>query len=159
MKLGLKRNEVRLVSHDSAWSKAYEQVKSEIIKETDVGACQIEHVGSTAVKGIIAKPIIDIVVGVESIDNNLTQLEKELRSCGFYRLRVERPNEIVFARFKGKSFEVKTHYIHLTNYQGELLLFVVQLFYEGMMLQISLHCPGPSVCHKYFRESGFFIQL
>ena len=119
MPLGLKRNEVKITPHDNKWVNEFQKVKKNLLKQTTLKDHQIEHIGSTAIKDIHAKPVRDFLVGVQSIDNNLTQLEKELRSCGFYLLRVERPNEIVFARFIDKSFEVKTHYIHLTNYQDK----------------------------------------
>lgn len=120
MPLGLKRNEVRITPHDNKWVNEFQKVKKTLLTHTTLKDLQIEHIGSTAIKEIHAKPVIDILVGIQSIDEDVTQLEKELRSCGFYRLRVERPNEIVFARFKGKLFEIKTHYIHLTTYQEDL---------------------------------------
>nr|WP_172481063.1 GrpB family protein [Sporosarcina pasteurii] len=42
-----------------------------------------------------------------------------MRDIGFYRLRVELEDEIVLARFTDKTFDVKTHIIHLVDYQGK----------------------------------------
>ena len=81
---------------------------------------QIEHIGSTAIQGIYAKPIIDILAGIEDIDKDFSQLEKDLRKTGFYRLRVERPSEVIFAKFQNESFQVKTHFLHLVDYEDEL---------------------------------------
>ncbi|MCC5893999.1 MAG: GrpB family protein [Alkalibacterium sp.] len=120
MPLGLKRDEVRIVSHDKTWENEFQEVKKTLLKVASLEDHQIEHVGSTAIKDIHAKPVIDILVGIQSIDDDLTQVEKDLRRSGFYRLKVERPGEMVFARFTDESFESKTHYIHLTTYQGEL---------------------------------------
>ncbi|EXJ23386.1 Uncharacterized protein family UPF0157 [Alkalibacterium sp. AK22] len=129
MVLGLKRNEVRLVTHDDAWKEEFRQVKANMVKSTSLDSHQIEHVGSTAIKGIMAKPVIDIVTGIESLEGDLTELIKGLKDCGFYRLKVERPNEIVFAKFTNEivfakftdeTFESKTHFIHLTKYKGTL---------------------------------------
>ncbi|GAB2497723.1 hypothetical protein GCM10008929_18240 [Alkalibacterium psychrotolerans] len=120
MELGLKRNEVRLANHDDGWKEEFEQVKADIVKSTSLNPHQIEHVGSTAIKEIMAKPVIDIVVGIESLEADLTELIKNLKDFGFYRLRVERPNEIVFAKFTDETFESKTHFIHLTEYKGTL---------------------------------------
>lgn len=120
MGLGLKRNEVRLVSHDATWGKLFQETKKDLVENTEFKEHQIEHIGSTAIKNIQAKPILDMLVGVQSLDRDLTPLENELRSCGFYRLKVEKENEVVFAKFTDKTFEVKTQYIHLTPYQGEL---------------------------------------
>lgn len=120
MELGLKRNEVRLVNHNDAWKEEFRKVKTDIVKSTSLDPLQIEHVGSTAINEIMAKPVIDIVVGIESLEDDLTELTKDLKDCGFYRLRVERPNEVVFAKFTDETFEIKTYFIHLTEYQGTL---------------------------------------
>jgi GrpB-like predicted nucleotidyltransferase (UPF0157 family) len=43
-----------------------------------------------------------------------------LRNIGFLRLKVQRPGEIIFARFTDETYMVKTHFIHLVEYQKEL---------------------------------------
>lgn len=119
MELGTGRNEVRLVEHDNAWEDEFKSVKKNLLEHTSLTDNQIEHIGSTAIKGILAKPIIDILVGVDSIESDTTELEKELRTCGFYRLRVNRQDEIVFAKFTDETFKIRTHYIHLTDINSD----------------------------------------
>lgn len=120
MRLGLKRNEVRLVPHDHQWQDEFKEVKKVLVRQTSLTENQIQHIGSTAIKEIKAKPIVDLLVGIPSIDIALAKLETELRATGFYRLKVKRPNEIVFAKFTDQTFEIKTHYIHLVKINGEL---------------------------------------
>ncbi|GEN31648.1 GrpB-like predicted nucleotidyltransferase (UPF0157 family) [Cerasibacillus quisquiliarum] len=120
MKLGLKRDEVRLVQYLPEWRAEFARVKEEILSETGLGANRIEHIGSTSIVGIKAKPIIDIVVGVDDFRRVTEELFTAFRNIGFLRLRVERPEEIVLAKFTDDTYEVKTHFIHLTNYKGEL---------------------------------------
>ena len=120
MELGLKKDEVKITLYDPEWKNEFKRVKEDIIHASKILPYQIEHIGSTAIVGMKAKPILDILIG---IDNYLTidlDFEQTLRSIGFYRLRVERPNEVVFAKFKDETFEIKTHYIHVVNYQDEL---------------------------------------
>lgn len=119
MELGTGRNEVRLVKHDNAWEGEFKSVKKNLLEHTALTDNQIEHIGSTAIKGIRAKPIIDILVGIDSIESDTSELEKELRSCGFYRLKVNRQNEIVCAKFTDETFKIRTHYIHLTNINSD----------------------------------------
>lgn len=59
MELGLGKNEVRLTSHDPRWKLEFEIIKNEIIQNTDIAPDNIEHIGSTSIPGIDAKPIID----------------------------------------------------------------------------------------------------
>lgn len=120
MELGLGRDEVRLVHHDETWLNAFYSTKEMLLKHTTLEDYQIEHIGSTAIRDIRAKPIIDILIGIKSISGDLTELEKELRDSGFYRLRVDRPDEIVLAKFTDDTFKVKTHYVHLVKFDGEL---------------------------------------
>ncbi|GAB0168701.1 GrpB family protein [Lysinibacillus sp. CTST325] len=117
MILGLKKNEVKIVPYDNEWKNEFKRVRSEIIEHTNIQFDRIQHIGSTSIDGIKAKPIIDILMGVDDIDNISESFLKEMRKAGFYRLRVERPAEIVFAKFTDDTFEVKTHFVHLVNYQ------------------------------------------
>jgi GrpB-like predicted nucleotidyltransferase (UPF0157 family) len=62
---------IALVSHDPAWSAKFEQERG--LLERAIGswaAGGIHHVGSTAVPGLDAKPIIDILAGVRSLDSS-----------------------------------------------------------------------------------------
>ncbi|TMK58386.1 MAG: GrpB family protein [Actinobacteria bacterium] len=65
---------IRLVSYDPSWPERFEEERVALegaIGEWVVGG--IHHVGSTAVPGMEAKPIIDILVGVRDLD--------EARAC------------------------------------------------------------------------------
>ncbi|RKO72743.1 GrpB family protein [Sphingobacterium puteale] len=57
--------------YDPKWKKHFESIKSELQAILKPLAPQIDHIGSTAVEGLSAKPIIDIQLGVE----NETDLE------------------------------------------------------------------------------------
>lgn len=120
MELGLKKNEVRLVPFSKLWQNEFIKVKQDIREKTNIEDRYIEHIGSTAILGMMAKPILDIVIAVEDINNIEESTKNGLKEVGFLRLRVERPGEIVFAKFKDNTYEVKTHFIHLVPQDGEL---------------------------------------
>ena len=127
MKLGLSKDEVVLVPFQTEWKAEFDKVKEELIKHTTLQATQIEHIGSTAINGIQAKPVIDILVGVKQLETLEKSFFKDLQKIGFYRLRVERPEEIVCAKFTDETFETKTHFIHIVEWHGkkwrEMLFF------------------------------------
>ncbi|GAA4062159.1 hypothetical protein GCM10022410_06260 [Amphibacillus indicireducens] len=52
MKLGLKQNEVRIVEYTPEWNAEFDKVKEELIENTSLDENRIEHIGSTAIKGI-----------------------------------------------------------------------------------------------------------
>jgi GrpB-like predicted nucleotidyltransferase (UPF0157 family) len=65
--LGLKHNINVLVDYDKRWPLAFEAERMSIIGALGCIAKGIEHYGSTAVVGMRAKPIIDILVGAEPL--------------------------------------------------------------------------------------------
>lgn len=119
MNLGLKKDEVKIVPHDERWQNAFVIAKKELIDCVKLQDMQIEHIGSTSIKGIQAKPVIDIVIGVENITTLDEAFFKALRKAGYYRLQVERPNEIVCAKFTDESFETKTHFLHIVEFNKD----------------------------------------
>lgn len=60
------------------------------------------------------------MVGVDDIENVDKPFFQGLKEAGFLKLKVERPNEIVLAKFTDDTYEVKTHFIHLVEYNKEL---------------------------------------
>ncbi|HJB78470.1 MAG TPA: GrpB family protein [Candidatus Nosocomiicoccus stercorigallinarum] len=120
MNLGLKNNEVRLVEYSPKWRGEFERSKNLILNHTHIPENRIEHIGSTSIIGMSAKPIIDIVIGVDDLKKVDKTLFKELEKAGFFRLKVNRPNEIVLAKFLDESYKVKTHFIHLVEYKKDL---------------------------------------
>ncbi|WP_225743285.1 GrpB family protein [Marinilactibacillus sp. Marseille-P9653] len=115
MELGLKKNDLRLSPYDPSWEKAFMNIKKQIIDCTALKPDRIQHIGSTSIVGMPAKPIIDIMVGIDSLKQIDAKLFTQLKEAGFLRLKVEKPDEIVLARFTDKSYSVKTHFIHLVE--------------------------------------------
>ena len=69
--LGLSQGEVKLVEYDDAWDADARQTIDLLRGIVGDVAIDIQHVGSTAVPGLLAKPIIDIAVGVRSPEDVL----------------------------------------------------------------------------------------
>ena len=64
------RPPVLIVAYDADWPRLYEIAREEIVQAIGGKFVLIEHVGSTAVPGLAAKPIIDVLVGVESSEES-----------------------------------------------------------------------------------------
>lgn len=62
--LGLDRGTVRLVQVQAGWTALAETVRDELVAALADRAIAIEHIGSTAVAGLVAKPILDFAIGV-----------------------------------------------------------------------------------------------
>ena len=59
---------IEIVEYDPQWAKSFDELKNVLTDVLGNLAIRVEHVGSTAVPGLAAKPIIDIDVVIESCD-------------------------------------------------------------------------------------------
>ncbi len=113
--LGLKRGTVKLVPHNSRWKKSYareaEKLRT-IFGSDDLG---IQHVGSTAIPGIPAKPIVDIAVAVPSL-RAARRYIPALRRIGYQLKHEARTDRLFFA--KGHERQ-RTHYLHVGSRRGQ----------------------------------------
>ncbi|MEO8256425.1 MAG: GrpB family protein [Acidobacteriota bacterium] len=102
--------EIHVVPYDEAWPRQFEderQALADALGPYVTGT--IEHIGSTAVPGLVAKPVIDIMVGVESLDGSrpAIPLLERLEYCHFpYRAETEH-------WFCKPSPQCRTHHLHL----------------------------------------------
>ncbi|MGM7703488.1 GrpB family protein [Pseudalkalibacillus sp. Hm43] len=117
--LGVNKGEVVLASHDSDWKALF--LKEKELLDSIIGehTTDIQHMGSTAINGIEAKPIIDILVGVESMSDVEKFDEDKLKENGYYRLKkVILEGKVVFAKFSSLENLTKTHILHVVEHNG-----------------------------------------
>ncbi|MEO7098281.1 MAG: GrpB family protein [Luteolibacter sp.] len=72
MIIGLKRGNTRLVPHQLGWCNAFMNEKERLTGLLGNAIIQVEHIGSTAIPQLAAKPIIDIAIGVQSLEVTLS---------------------------------------------------------------------------------------
>ncbi len=87
---GVEQREIQIVDYDAAWPKKFEAHARVIADALGGSALRIEHVGSTSVPGLAAKPIIDILVVVPDSADESVYLPR-LEAAG-YVLRVREPD-------------------------------------------------------------------
>jgi GrpB-like predicted nucleotidyltransferase (UPF0157 family) len=80
---------VEVVPPDPGWPAAFERVRAQVVDALGTRALSVEHVGSTAVPGLWAKPIIDVNVVVADSGDEASYLP-DLEAAGF-ELRVREP--------------------------------------------------------------------
>ena len=112
--LGLKRGTVVLCPHDPEWETEAEKAIRLLREVFGEAAVDIRHVGSTAVRGICAKPILDLAVGVKE-PASVDALVPALAACGVIDRGEERPGERLFVI---GSEDVRTHHIHVVLYDS-----------------------------------------
>lgn len=80
--LGEYRNDpVEVVPYDPAWPERYETWRSRLRDALGAVGSRIEHVGSTAVPGLAAKPIIDVQISVSDVTDEAAYVEA-ITACG-----------------------------------------------------------------------------
>jgi GrpB-like predicted nucleotidyltransferase (UPF0157 family) len=79
-------------------------------------AIAIEHIGSTSVEGLGAKPIVDIMVGVSHL-NEVDEFIEPLKKVGYeYVVHKEFPNRKFFRKGQWRA---GTHHLHIYQYESE----------------------------------------
>jgi GrpB-like predicted nucleotidyltransferase (UPF0157 family) len=100
-------NRIQLVEYDPRWPELFEREAERIRKALGDRALRIEHTGSTAVPGLAAKPVIDIVLVVRnSADEDAYR--SALERAG-YSLRLHETEWYEHRMFKGPEVETNLH--------------------------------------------------
>lgn len=115
MKLGLRRGTVAVEPHDRQWEVAAQQTISKLREILGDTAVDIQHIGSTSIKDICAKPIIDIAVGVRDFSDILEKNEI-LEKNGFIFRGQDVPDQYLYVCGDEDS---RTHHIHTVIYDSE----------------------------------------
>jgi GrpB-like predicted nucleotidyltransferase (UPF0157 family) len=112
-------NEVAVVDYDLGWIATFEEQRDIIVAALDAAGQRIvsvEHVGSTAVPGLAAKPIIDIMVCYEDMPT-LDAILALLAAIGYAHVPKPEFTESYFFRH-GETFEGTIH-LHITTATSE----------------------------------------
>ena len=116
--LGLKHNINLLVDYDPRWEFAFNAERDRIAEAVGLVARGIEHYGSTAVRGMRAKPILDILLGVTPLDE-WEKCKAPLEGLGYdYAANAGVPGHHIFGR--GRDSLERTHLVHVVEFLGEL---------------------------------------
>ena len=111
MSIGLKRGTVIVCPHRIEWDIAAKEIISKLRNILKDDVVDVQHIGSTSIKSICAKPIIDIVVGVSTLDRMMVHNE-ELMANGIVYRRQDHPGQYLYVCGNADS-DVQTHFIHV----------------------------------------------
>jgi GrpB-like predicted nucleotidyltransferase (UPF0157 family) len=102
-----------IAAYDPAWTSLFAQERAKLAALLGPLVLAIEHVGSTAVPGLAAKPIIDLMVGVRSLTEARHRCIERLQAAGYAYLPEYQswlPDELFFRRGSSGSW---THHVHV----------------------------------------------
>jgi len=161
--LGLGQRTVRLRDYTPIWSELYEAEAIEIRAVLGELAFDVQHVGSTAVPGLKAKPILDIAVAVSNL-TDLPLFEAALCRIGYeYAHWAGLNDNLVFG--KGVA---RTHLVHVVERESvhwrNYIRFRTALRENGALaaeyqsIKIALAQKYPSNRAQYTHEKEHFIN-
>lgn len=113
--IGLRRGTVSVVPHNDEWEILAEQTAVKLRDILKDAAVDVQHIGSTAIRGICAKPIIDIAVGVTDFARILA-LNPVLAENGFLFRNQDLPGQYLYVC---GGTDDRTHHIHAVLYGSE----------------------------------------
>jgi GrpB-like predicted nucleotidyltransferase (UPF0157 family) len=107
---------IRIVAYDPAWPAQAEAELRRIEEAVGEAAVRLEHVGSTAVPGLAAKPILDLQVSVPSIDR-WESYGRPMESLGY--LFASDPDSPDYHLFAKPPERPRSHHVHVCEAGSE----------------------------------------
>jgi len=163
---------VDIVPYDPQWPILFEAEKTHLLQCLPKGIItRIEHYGSTSVPGLAAKPIVDMLVEVHSLEETKTRIAPELEKQAydyFWRPSFGDDTPPWYAWFIKRGPEGRrTHHIHMVEAhfpQWNALYFrdylrkhpQAALEYQTLKLELAKDFGDDRV--KYTRNKGDFIM-
>lgn len=161
--VGLLKGTVMLLPYTLAWKRLFEDEKA--ILQAGLGAhiMDIQHVGSTSIPGMVAKPIIDIAIAVKDFEEAKICIDPIGHLGYHYRGELGIPRRHYFV--KG---DPRTHHIHMVEITSQD--WVNQLLFRDYLtqhpessqeyadLKIDLTQQYPKDRESYLKAKAPFIQ-
>ena len=134
---GLLKRRIEVVDFCSTWHAKFISAQQQITPILKDNLISIEHIGSTSVEGLSAKPIIDILLEVKSLAE-LDNKTSALLAIGFV---AKGENGINGRRYFQKGGNARTHHMHAFE-QGHPVLQEHRAFRDYLIAH-------PEVKHEY----------
>lgn len=117
MILGLKSDTVALADYDPEWESVAAQTIGQLWIVFGAAAKDIQHIGSTTIKGIKAKPLIDIAVCVTGFED-LTNIFTRLEEIGVYKSTNQPLTGIVLCSVKKERHSNTLMHVHIVEFDS-----------------------------------------
>jgi GrpB-like predicted nucleotidyltransferase (UPF0157 family) len=106
-----------IAPYDPAWPASFAAEAERIRRSFGAQAQRVEHVGSTSVTGLAAKPVIDIQVSVPSLEQRALH-QRLLSELGYTHFRLG-DFDLVYPFFKRPATWPSTYHVHLCESGSE----------------------------------------
>lgn len=106
---------IEVVEHNPKWKQQYTDEVNLLKQKVFLSTLEYEHIGSTAIPNVKAKPIIDIIAGVRSFPPEKSII-KELEESGYtYMQEMSAPDRLYFIKRGYENFN-----LHIMAFKGSV---------------------------------------
>jgi GrpB-like predicted nucleotidyltransferase (UPF0157 family) len=115
-------DDVEIVAYDSRWPLLFDEEARRLRAVLDPSLIVgLEHFGSTAIPGLSAKPIIDILIAVRSLAAAQATFVEALRTLEYvYWANNPKEDRLFFVKGMPPFGSKRSHHVHVTEPQGEM---------------------------------------
>lgn len=110
--------QVWLAPYNPSWPSLFGEERVRVGETVGRWAKGIEHIGSTAVRGLDAKPVIDMMVGLKAMSDADYCVEALIDLGYSYWVEGAEPHHRLFVRFVNPAMTARTHNLHLVEAGG-----------------------------------------
>jgi len=128
--MALKRGTVELQNYNPNWAKEYKKEEKLLKQVLGDRIIEIHHIGSTSIPGLMAKPVIDIIVVLDSLDN-IEEIENLLKDYDYENRGPQGVEDRMF--FAKGSEDARTHYIHFTTPKSNT--YYSQVYFKRYLIE------------------------
>jgi GrpB-like predicted nucleotidyltransferase (UPF0157 family) len=161
--IGLEKGVVRLVPYTPEWKQLYKMEKVSLQDRLDAYILDIQHVGSTSIPGMLAKPIVDIAIAIADFEEArvciplMEELEYE------YKGEFGIPHRHYFVKGDPRTFHVHMSEIDSLEWENTILFrdYLCQhtdIAKEYAQLKISLALKYPQDRTAYMEGKTAFVE-
>ena len=110
---------IEIHDYDPGWPAAAQTAMKELTAALDGRLLRIEHIGSTSVPGLAAKPVIDLMAATDDLDSVAAAAEPTLTALG-YRLIETGMRDRLFYRREGEPVAYHLHVVTAPSWDERL---------------------------------------
>jgi GrpB-like predicted nucleotidyltransferase (UPF0157 family) len=119
--IGLEKGVVRLVPYDPDWKQLFEVEKASLQEVLGLNVLDIQHIGSTSIPGMLAKPIIDIAIAIDDFEQARVCIPS-IEGLGYeYKGEYGIPRRHYFVKGEPRLFHVHMSEIDSLEWQNTIL--------------------------------------
>lgn len=168
------RDRIEVIPYDVNWPAMFEEEKQFLLETFPVDLIgRVEHFGSTAVPGLAAKPVIDMLIEVSSLERTKGEIAPHLEALGydyFWRATHGEDGPPFYCWFiKRNKQGVRTHHLHMVEShfeQWDRLLFRDYLRnhpedaarYQELKYRLSRQHGGDRIAYTR-AKTGFIVEI